>query len=309
MKRFRSSSRWHEGNGEYVTVCSCRELRKHHPDVAHDVIESIGRAKAKRTEFVVYPSLESFAGLMLEEQVKRMDSGFRALLEESIPKGGIDDAGLRRTARQEIARHTHSGDGTLWSNGSRVVSISPAPEGLLRSEEALIGRLKMKMRAKKPKKGIDYASCTREAPYTAMEIADYIVFWCHMEKVPISSLKTQALLYFVQGRFLAGKGYPCFSEDIDVSDYGPIIISVQREYRVYGSLNIPCTDTFDRFSGIDPDDMKLLDSILDGLAGMSKAQLTEIIRRQTPWTDAKEREEITEDSRISLEDLLELFSQ
>ena len=55
--------------------------------------------------------------------------------------------------------------------------------------------------------------------------------------------------------------------------------------------------------------MKLLDCILDGLAGMSKAQLTEIIRRQTPWTDAKEREEITEDSRISLEDLLELFSQ
>lgn len=263
MKKFRSSSRWHEGDGEYVTVCSCRELRKHHPDVAHNVIESIGRAKAKRTEFVVYPSLESFAGLMLEEQAKRMDSGFRALLEESVPRGGIDDAGLRRTARQEIARHTHSGDGTLWSNGSRVVSISPAPEGLLRSEEALTERLKMKMRAKKPKKGIDYASCTREAPYTAMEIADYIVFWCHMEKVPISSLKTQALLYFVQGRFLAGSAF--------------------RKTLTYQTL--------------------------DDLAGMSRAQLTEIIRHQAPWTDAKEREEITEDSRISLEDMLELFSQ
>jgi uncharacterized phage-associated protein len=304
MERMKSSSRWHKGDREDVTVCSYRELRKHHSGEAYGIIEYVGRITARFKEFTVYPSLESFAGLMLEEQTSRMDESYRELFEKS--ECAIDDASLRRTARMEIAKHRDDRDCMLWSNGKVVVAIRPARKSVLKKEEELAEKLEKKDR---PKKGFDYSACTKEAPYTAVQIAEYIVFWCHMERVPISSMKAQALLYFIQGRFLAKRGYPCFLEPIHVTPYGPMVMTVKKAYSVYGTLNIPCTDTFDQFSDIGSDDMMLLDGTLDGLGTMSESQLKGIIAQQSPWIDANEREEITEDSRIPLRNLLEFFSQ
>ena len=125
--------------------------------------------------------------------------------------------------------------------------------------------------------------------YDANLIAKYIVNRCSDTNKPISNLKLQKILYFVQAGFLVNKGKPCFNNEIKAWDYGPVAPDVYHEYKMYGSANIPKSENIGGFSVISKEDRAQLDSIIDKTAKYSASTLVEITHRQSPWKQAHQR--------------------
>lgn len=121
--------------------------------------------------------------------------------------------------------------------------------------------------------------------YRALTVAEHIIRRCNKLGRPISNLKLQKILYFVQAEFLVTTGYVCFQEEIEAWDFGPVVPVVYHRYKVYGSASIPY---FLRGTahGILESDVKIMDGIIDECAKYSAAKLVEITHNQTPWKKA-----------------------
>ena len=134
--------------------------------------------------------------------------------------------------------------------------------------------------------------------YSALLISKYIIKRCDEKNRSISNLKLQKLLYFVRAEFLVSKGEPCFFEEIEAWDFGPVVPEVYRKYRIYGSASIPYIKGID--SGkILSGDKALIDRIVDECSKYSAAMLVEVTHAQDPWKKAYKRYQnniITNDS-------------
>lgn len=119
---------------------------------------------------------------------------------------------------------------------------------------------------------------------SAIDIAQYIIWYCSDNNFAVSNLKLQKILYFVQAEFLVNTGHPCFFEDIEAWDFGPVVPVVYRKYKVYGSSNIPAF-FLNNDVGLEDDEMKLVDGIVDVCAEYTASELVEITHNQSPWKD------------------------
>lgn len=120
----------------------------------------------------------------------------------------------------------------------------------------------------------------------AKEVARYIISYCGQKGYFISNLKLQKILYFVQAEFLVATGMPCFMEEIEAWDFGPVVPQVYRQYKIFGSANIP---TF-IISGQMLLNDGLINRMVDECAKYTPSQLAEITRNQTPWIEANKME-------------------
>jgi uncharacterized phage-associated protein len=127
--------------------------------------------------------------------------------------------------------------------------------------------------------------------YDVQLIARYVINRCAQTKRPISNLKLQKILYFVQAEFLVGTGQTCFDDDIEAWTYGPVVPAVYFEYKIFGSTNIPDQGK-DGFEAILKIDKERLDAIIDEAAKYSALNLTEITHRQYPWKKARKRKDL-----------------
>ena len=71
--------------------------------------------------------------------------------------------------------------------------------------------------------------------YRAIDIAKIIVNDAIDIGHPITNLKLQKLLYYVQAAFLVEYNTPCFDDDIVAWKYGPVVERVYNDFRIYGS--------------------------------------------------------------------------
>lgn len=126
--------------------------------------------------------------------------------------------------------------------------------------------------------------------YDVQLIARYVINRCAQKERPISNLKLQKILYFVQAEFLVGMGEACFDDDIEAWTYGPVVPAVYFEYKIFGSTNIPDQGD-DGFESISRKDKDHLDAIIDAAAKYSASSLVEITHRQSPWGNAYRRED------------------
>lgn len=62
--------------------------------------------------------------------------------------------------------------------------------------------------------------------YKASEISNYILSYANLNEKPISNCKLQSLLYFIQVHYLSTIGFPCFEDEIIMSEIGPIISKI-----------------------------------------------------------------------------------
>ncbi|MDU2291752.1 MAG: DUF4065 domain-containing protein [Clostridium celatum] len=74
--------------------------------------------------------------------------------------------------------------------------------------------------------------------YKAMDIAQYIINYAIQLGKPVSNLKLQKLLYYVQAALLLESEDSCIVEEIYNWRHGPVIEDVYREYKTYGSRAI-----------------------------------------------------------------------
>lgn len=120
--------------------------------------------------------------------------------------------------------------------------------------------------------------------YSALSIAQYIIDYCSNTNKIISNLKLQKVLYFVQAEFLVDTGHPCFYEDIEAWDFGPVVPEVYFKFRIYGSATIPPIKPV-HFKISDADRIRI-NSIVSACSEYTASQLVEITHNQTPWRKA-----------------------
>ena len=118
--------------------------------------------------------------------------------------------------------------------------------------------------------------------YGVMLVADHIIRYCGRKYMPISNLKLQKILYFVQAEFLVSCDMPAFPEEIEAWDFGPVVPQVYHRYKIYGSSFIP-SDGVSDFGNILVNDKNRIERIVDECAPYSASQLVDITHHQTPW--------------------------
>lgn len=75
--------------------------------------------------------------------------------------------------------------------------------------------------------------------YDALDIANYIVEYQLEKNKPVTNLKLQKLLYYVQAASLVENNKPMFKEKINAWQYGPVVEDVYSIFRSY--INKPIT--------------------------------------------------------------------
>lgn len=75
--------------------------------------------------------------------------------------------------------------------------------------------------------------------YKAISVAKYIINYSNSIDSPISNLKLQKLLYYVQAAFLVEDNKKCFDDEIVAWAFGPVVPEVYQAYRVCGRKSIP----------------------------------------------------------------------
>lgn len=116
--------------------------------------------------------------------------------------------------------------------------------------------------------------------FSAHDIAIFIINWCVDHDVPITNLKLQKLLYFVQGEYSKMTGKRLISDDFYAWQLGPVVPDVYSEYSIFSSLSIPKQSQDNIF---DSEIIRLLDTILRKYAVSPTWSLVELSHQQDPW--------------------------
>lgn len=139
-----------------------------------------------------------------------------------------------------------------------------------------------------------------------LDVSRYIINYSNERGYGISNLKLQKVLYLVQASFLVytDAHQPCFPNDFEAWQFGPVIPEVYHEYKCYGSSNIPTIKYYYRQGDKDFGDLwkmervefnsqvipecdrREIEEIVDMCASYSATDLVRITHNQAPWRDA-----------------------
>lgn len=122
--------------------------------------------------------------------------------------------------------------------------------------------------------------------YNAIDISKYIVNYELDNGRTVNVLRLQKLLYFVQALFIVNQenNNPCFYQDIEAWDCGPVIPEVYAEYKFFGGNSIPEQNESKLY--ITQKDKDLIDSMLDACSKITTNGLGAIAQSQNPWKNA-----------------------
>lgn len=151
--------------------------------------------------------------------------------------------------------------------------------------------------------------------YDVLDVAKYILYYARKHDYGMSVLQLMKILYFVQAQFLVSKKRRVFPDDIVALDWGPMERKVWAKYGVYGNANIPVllganfaeeekiyTNVVAK---IYTEDAWLIGVIVDLLLGYNNTVLLDVIRKQTPFKNARKNFPGFE---ISDKDMVDFFS-
>ena len=137
--------------------------------------------------------------------------------------------------------------------------------------------------------------------YSVIDVCRHIINYSNKKEYGISNLKLQKLLYFTQAYFLLTKQEACFEEKIEAWDVGPVVPAAYREYKQFGSGNIPMityvvekdldniwnSKVVPYYDGlITTEDKRLIDPVVDKFSEYSASDLVGLTHRQRPWIDS-----------------------
>ncbi len=74
--------------------------------------------------------------------------------------------------------------------------------------------------------------------FSAEIVSNEFILRAQEDKIILSPMKLQKLLFFLYGRHLADTGEKLFNEPFAVWKYGPVVESVYYEFKCFGSDNI-----------------------------------------------------------------------
>lgn len=146
--------------------------------------------------------------------------------------------------------------------------------------------------------------------YSVLDVCRYVISYCNRKRYLLSNLKLQKLLYFIQAYFLTSCNRPCFREDIEAWDFGPVVPEAYYEYKKYGANSIPYIfyNPFENKKDvITEDDKQLINYVLDEMAQYSATTLVAVTHAQDPWKEVYKP--YSPHIKISKESIREYFNK
>ena len=140
--------------------------------------------------------------------------------------------------------------------------------------------------------------------YMVLDVCRHVINYSNKKDYGISNLKLQKILYFIQAYFLIKTSNQCFRERIEAWDFGPVVPEAYKEYKQFGSGDIPSVlqiVNFDENNIWDSEikryyddvisnaDKKLIEAVVDKYSDYSATDLVAITHRQAPWKNAYKR--------------------
>lgn len=122
--------------------------------------------------------------------------------------------------------------------------------------------------------------------YSALDVAKYVINYEHSQGREVSNLRLQKLLYFVQAKVLMETGEPCFEDEMQAWEYGPVVPVVYKEFCRYRNLPIEKQSLNTKIDSIIT---ALIENILEYLSEISTSELVQITHCQDPWVEAKKK--------------------
>lgn len=153
-----------------------------------------------------------------------------------------------------------------------------------------------------------------ECMYQVMDVARFIVNYSIEIRKPVSNLKLQKLLYFVQVTFLGQLGVPCYTEPVVHWRHGPVVECVYQKYRSYGADSITDQELEYYEFQFDLDTMSvttqrrtyredifenyhlnLIRSVVEKYQDVSPWEMVDLTHQEAAWMNTDRNEEITID--------------
>ena len=138
--------------------------------------------------------------------------------------------------------------------------------------------------------------------YDCLDVANYIVNYSIDSGKPISNLKLQKILYYVQAASLVENDMPMFNDEICAWTYGPVVKSVYHEFKSYANaaiedyVNEKYTDyglTYDPEYNpneiISDNDKKIINRVVSRYQDTSPLEMVRKTHREEPWKSAYEK--------------------
>lgn len=140
--------------------------------------------------------------------------------------------------------------------------------------------------------------------YKVLDVCRHVINYSNEKDYGISNLKLQKILYFIQAFFLVSTPEQCFEERIEAWDFGPVVPEAYREYKQFGSGDIPSVSYIINFDKDDiweskvtkyndnilsEEDKSRIESVVDKFADYSATDLVSITHAQKPWENAYQR--------------------
>lgn len=126
--------------------------------------------------------------------------------------------------------------------------------------------------------------------YKVLDVCKYVIDYSNEKEYGISNLKLQKILYFIQAYFLIKQpSRCCFDDRIEAWDFGPVVPKAYREYKQFGSSDIPTIMDFEKSDSngcITGEDKNLIKTVIDKFADYSATDLVGLTHNQSPWIDA-----------------------
>lgn len=123
--------------------------------------------------------------------------------------------------------------------------------------------------------------------YDALTVAEYVIKYSTLSGMPVSNLRLQKVLYFIQAEFMVSTNSECFNDRIEAWDLGPVVPTVYRKYKVFGASSIPIDSSKDAERIINSKDRKMMNETINQCNKYSTSTLVEITHNQDPWIKAR----------------------
>ena len=136
--------------------------------------------------------------------------------------------------------------------------------------------------------------------YKALDVAKYVIEYTNDIEKPISNLKLQKLLYYIQAKFLVG-GKELFEDEIVHWNYGPVVTNVYKELKFYGSNNLKYNTLgsfldFNDYIEIEEVDKLKINKILKLYLDLSASELVTKTHEEDPWKNTNYNQTISKKS-------------
>ncbi len=146
--------------------------------------------------------------------------------------------------------------------------------------------------------------------YDVLDVCRFIINYSNEKDYGVSNLKLQKLLYFVQALFLIdpANNEPCFLEDIQAWDFGPVVPKAYHKYKEFASGDIPSFIENSAFEDIEDiiafEDIERIVAVVDKYKDYSATDLVSITHYQSPWSKVYTR---GKNKKITIESMREYF--